>query len=851
MNPLRRVVSFALATTLGLAAMRAQCDLAAIPGDPLRQLRGHVDSLALFDPDGAGPLPLHLVAGGTFDVGSAVNEHVVMWNGTSWGNTNATFGAPVAMIVWNNLLVAACEELLWTWNGTSWSLLAGGEEGSPSAPLPGVINALAVWNGELVVGGRFTRITAPFVSVNALHVAKLSPTTGWSAFGPGPTTTGMTGVNVRALGVFNNTVWAGLGCSTNFSNTATLQSWNGSTWAAGGWTDPIDAIGTRIGTTITNSWMFVASHSLISPVFSVAGFNPALGTSLPTFVAPPAAGISRVEQFFVRSTGINSYEVACAITTNGNDKVWRWTAAGGWVALPNLTDVAGPITATRINFFSGRYVAGLRCATGAPQGLRQHDSVTASWPTFVGPGIDATVYCVCEDGAETVIGGRFTAISGQTMNGIARGHAGAWQPLGPGFTGGIAGVMAVAKMPNGDLVAGGDFTALGDGTPMNHIARWNGVAWTGIGGGVDNAVDALLVLPNGELIVAGWFTSAGGVPASRVARWTGSAWVPLGVGCNSGVRSLLLASNGDVVAGGAFVLAGGVTANGIARWNGTSWSAMGGGFDGDVYALTESDDGIVAGGSFLHADGFLAPHVARWNGAAWAPFGPVPMQPSARIFAVATLPGGETVIGGETFNAGLVTMTAAAIWRGTSWETLDVLGGAVEGMVMRSDGRLAIGGSFDSVENVVSARVAGIGSSCAATATTFAPGCPSSGGSNTLAALALPWANGTLRTQGTGLPANAVVLTVTSVTPIAPGVPLTALFAEGVAGCSLGVAPDILGALVASGGVASSVLGLPNTPPIVGVTFYQQMLPLELDPVSGALLAVTATNTLQFTAGLF
>jgi len=46
-----------------------------------------------------------------------------------------------------------------------------------------------------------------------------------------------------------------------------------------------------------------------------------------------------------------------------------------------------------------------------------------------------------------------------------------------------------------------------------------------------------------------------------------------------------------------------------------------------------------------------------------------------------------------------------------------------------------------------------------------------------------------------------------------------------------------------------SELFLPNTPPLVGVTFYHQLVPIEFD-AQGSWVAVTATNALQLTAGM-
>jgi hypothetical protein len=76
----------------------------------------------------------------------------------------------------------------------------------------------------------------------------------------------------------------------------------------------------------------------------------------------------------------------------------------------------------------------------------------------------------------------------------------------------------LAVLPNGDLVAGGDFTTAG-GVPANRVARWNGSSWSAMGSGLNNAVWTLAVLPNGDLVAGGSFTTTGGVPAPYIARW--------------------------------------------------------------------------------------------------------------------------------------------------------------------------------------------------------------------------------------------------------------------------------------------------------------------------------------------
>src|SRR5262245_15334581 len=134
------------------------------------------------------------------------------------------------------------------------------------------------------------------------------------------------------------------------------------------------------------------------------------------------------------------------------------------------------------------------------------------------------------------------------------------------------------------LVVGGRFTVAGS-VFANSIAAYDPVSrvWSALGSGLSYglstvlaAVNALAVLPNGDLVAGGLFFIAGGVSASQIARWNGTSWSALAGGVDSDVLALTTLPNGDLVAGGVFTIAGSVYANHIARWNGTSWSTMGG-----------------------------------------------------------------------------------------------------------------------------------------------------------------------------------------------------------------------------------------------------------------------------------
>ena len=83
---------------------------------------------------------------------------------------------------------------------------------------------------------------------------------------------------------------------------------------------------------------------------------------------------------------------------------------------------------------------------------------------------------------------------------------------------------------------------------------------------------ALTVLPNGDLVAGGTFTTAGSAAANRIARWNGSTWSPLGSGMTGGplaapkVSALTVRPNGELVAGGDFTTAGGSDSPCLARY---------------------------------------------------------------------------------------------------------------------------------------------------------------------------------------------------------------------------------------------------------------------------------------------
>jgi trimeric autotransporter adhesin len=359
-----------------------------------------------------------------------------------------------------------------------------------------------------------------------------------------------------------------------------------------------------------------------------------------------------------------------------NGSVWSALGAGPW-------NVSGPVYALKVLSDGSMAVGGAFGSAGdgpASQAARWNGS---GWSPL-GSGLNSWVLSLAQSaGGDLYAGGTFFT---PNLSRVARLNGTVWSPLG----GGVSSIVnALALLPNSDLVVAGSFGTAGGTVTANNIARWNGSGWSALGSGTSGPfpaqVDALVVLPGGELVAGGsfgtaWaalgtgvngevfalavlpsgalvaggaFTSAGGQSTSKIAQWNGLAWLPLGSGMGpttetgspSAVRALTVLSNGDLIAGGTFTTAGGFAALRVARWNGLAWSALGDGTNGEVRALAPGPGGeIIAGGTFTTAGGAPSAFWARWsdNPAPWVAVPPTPQTVpaySTAIFAAAPASG--------------------------------------------------------------------------------------------------------------------------------------------------------------------------------------------------------------------
>lgn len=265
---------------------------------------------------------------------------------------------------------------------------------------------------------------------------------------------------------------------------------------------------------------------------------------------------------------------------------------------------------------------------------------------------------------------------------------------------------------------------------------------TGFSAGVNDAVHAMALQPDGRLLVAGDFTYANGITRTRIARLQadgtldfrfeatgGSAAL---AGANASVLTMLSQSDGRILIGGAFTNVNGVALNHIARLNYSgpidNTFDPGSGMDYPVFALAEtftpgaagpqSERKLLVGGGFTLVGGVGRNHIARLNenGTLDMNFNPG-LGANGNVYAIALQTDGKAIIGGDFTSVngiprghiarlnvdGSVDMTflgagSALVQRGAN--------DSVRAIAIQLDGRILIGGLFTNVNGVAINRIA-------------------------------------------------------------------------------------------------------------------------------------------------
>lgn len=190
-----------------------------------------------------------------------------------------------------------------------------------------------------------------------------------------------------------------------------------------------------------------------------------------------------------------------------------------------------------------------------------------------------------------------------------------WFPLGNGTNGTVDELLALA---NGDLVVLGHFTEAG-GVACNGAARWNGSAYSAMGSLPEGTIHCA-VEHNGEILVGGSFNNG----SADLLSWSDAGWDSESVyASKAGEVTALLSHNGSLYAAGSSSGFAG-TDHGVKIRQEGEWLRLPGELNGAIHALEHHGNYLVAGGSFTGA--FLSQeddilHIARYLDSGWRQIG--------------------------------------------------------------------------------------------------------------------------------------------------------------------------------------------------------------------------------------
>ncbi|MGZ8898778.1 MAG: hypothetical protein ACXW3Z_01665, partial [Limisphaerales bacterium] len=380
-----------------------------------------------------------------------------------------------------------------------------------------------------------------------------------------------------------------------------------------------------------------------------------------------------------------------------------------------------------------------KLVVGTGDGIYRLNSDGSLDPSFNGGVVmtDGDVLAVAlQPDGRIVVGGRFRNVNGTVRGGIARINSdGSVDSSFLGSTSGTDGrVAAIALQADGRLLVGGNFTNF-NGSVRNHITRLNAdgtldntftpslVLLVPEGDGVN----AIVPLADGKLLIGGGFTTINGTNRNYLARLNASGSLDTTFlnglnGPSSVVKAVVLQPDGKVLIGGDFTGVNGVSRNRLARLNanGSTDATFGNGlsfaFQFGVSALALQADGkVLAGGGFFGPPDFLVR--MNSNGTVDSTFSAAVIPDNSSLDAPITSilvhpDDGKIIIGGTLLVVNSVESKRVARLEasGAVDTTFDTSARGINGLVntaaLHSNGRILIGGAFTRVNGVPRSRFA-------------------------------------------------------------------------------------------------------------------------------------------------
>ena len=337
------------------------------------------------------------------------------------------------------------------------------------------------------------------------------------------------------------------------------------------------------------------------------------------------------------------------------------------------------------------------------------------------PDVEGQVHAVAlQPDGRILIGGVFTAVSGIPRTNLARLNTDGTPD--PGFNPGAVGVNsyvnALAVRPDGTILVGGNFTALG-GQLRSNLGQllYDGTADSRFTSTADDNVNCLALQADGKILVGGSFHTLDGESRLKIGRLNadGTLDTSFNPEINPGVprvHSLAVQADGKILVGGGFSLMNGQGRRCLGRLNSDGsldtdfnpdvWTT----FDPAVLALEVQVDGrILVGGRFSTVGGEARTNLARLN-----PDGSLDTTFNARadggdvpgVYTLALQPDGKVLVGGSfsTLNGVPHGLFGRLNVDGTLDTTLDPEGAqagtipTVRSLVVQPNGYILVAGDF-------------------------------------------------------------------------------------------------------------------------------------------------------------
>ena len=279
-----------------------------------------------------------------------------------------------------------------------------------------------------------------------------------------------------------------------------------------------------------------------------------------------------------------------------------------------------------------------------------------------------------------------------------------------------ASVLALENDAEGSWYVGGSFSVF-DGLNQGRLAKINpggeyDTAYLSAGIGLDNSVYKVIPLENKQTMVFGNFKKFNGIQASRIVRLSedgtyDESFNLMQSGANNLIKTAVLQPDGKIILGGNFTKYNETACNRIIRilsdGSVDQTFNIGSGFNSQVYALaTQSDGKIIAAGSFTNYNGAANPatRIVRLlpDGTRDLSFN-VGHGADGIIEVILIQPDGKILVGGRfnSFNGYSVARLVRLNSDGSIDSSFNIGTGFdnyIYAMALQSDGKIIVGGSF-------------------------------------------------------------------------------------------------------------------------------------------------------------